>query len=92
MTGQQFGIPVYYDLGADNAQLKSRVAALLINMTGYIQKNKWYLIDITGNRTQWGVWNPTQLNNESFWYDERGINSMQILSYLVRVLRVSSFC
>lgn len=71
-----------FDLVAKSAAEKKRVSTLIFNIVNYIQKNNWYLIDVTGNRTRWGVWNPAQINNLADWYDERGVNSMQILSWL----------
>jgi len=49
----------------------------------YIIDNDYYLIDANGKHTQWGVWNPTFLNDDPLWYDERGVNSMQILSWIL---------
>lgn len=40
------------------------------------------LIDWTGLPTYWGHWDPVALNDEHFWYDGRGINSLQILSFV----------
>lgn len=37
---------------------------MLTNITRYIVKNGFYLIDVTGNHTTWGVWAPAQLNLE----------------------------
>ncbi|MFN3383074.1 MAG: hypothetical protein ACK41O_26705, partial [Runella zeae] len=39
-------------------------------------------IDITGNHTRWGVWNPNEINNDPSWYSERGSNSLEMLAWL----------
>jgi hypothetical protein len=36
------------------------------------------------NRTTWGYWNPIQINNDSRYQEDRGINSLQILAYLLQ--------
>ena len=36
----------------------------LTTIVKYIVKNGFYLIDVTGNHTQWGVWAPAQINFE----------------------------
>ena len=36
-----------------------------------------------------GKWSPKYLNNNESWYDERGVNAMQLLSYLVSAYRIT---
>ena len=57
--------------------------------SGYIQRNKYYLVDVTGRPTRWGVWAPEQINFNQSWADEHGINSLQILTYLLSAYRVT---
>jgi hypothetical protein len=40
------------------------------------------LIDHDGQPTRWGVFNPEQLNRNPMWAEERGLNSLSMLSYL----------
>ena len=47
------------------------------------------MIDKSGKHTHWGVWSPIELNTESHWADERGLNSLQILSYLLSAYRMT---
>lgn len=67
----------------------------------YIVDNGFYLIDYNGKPTKWGVWAPQQLfefhwnflivNRNSYdWLDERGLNSLQILSYLVSAYNITN--
>ena len=44
---------------------------LISNIVYYIVSNDFYLIDVTGLPTSWGVWNPAQINLQRFWSDER---------------------
>ena len=48
----------------------------------HIVDNGYVLIDIDGTHTRWGVWAPERLNHDPDWATERGINSVEILSYL----------
>eukprot|EP01104_Vermistella_antarctica_P001095 TRINITY_DN11154_c0_g1_i1.p1 TRINITY_DN11154_c0_g1~~TRINITY_DN11154_c0_g1_i1.p1 ORF type:complete len:881 (+),score=128.69 TRINITY_DN11154_c0_g1_i1:2-2644(+) len=89
VTGHFFAYPVVYDLVAETPEEKARVYALIYDITYYIVSNNFYLIDVTGKRTQWGVWNPTYLNDNPSWYDDRGVNSLQMLTYLVSAHRIS---
>ncbi|MCK6500234.1 MAG: hypothetical protein L6Q38_12240, partial [Nitrospira sp.] len=38
--------------------------------------------DLDGQPTRWGVWAPERLNGDPNWAMERGINSVEILSFL----------
>lgn len=51
-------------------------------VTDYIVDHNYQLIDWTGKRTRWGVWNPESLNNDPEHYLESGLNSLQMLSFL----------
>ena len=44
----------------------------------YIVTNDYYLIDVDGEPTTWGKWNPTYLNGQRTWSDVRGLNSLQV--------------
>ena len=44
--------------------------------------NKDSLIDFDGKPTRWGIWHPDSLNHSPNWMYERGLNSLQILSFL----------
>ena len=46
-------------------------------------------MDVTNQSTRWGVWAPEQLNLNRSWADDRGINSLQILSYLLSAFRIT---
>ena len=57
--------------------------------SGYIHKNSYDLVDVTNHSTRWGVWSPAQLNLNQSWSDEHGLNSLQILSYLLSAYRIT---
>ena len=56
---------------------------------GYIYNGSYDLIDVTNQSTRWGVWSPSQLNLNRSWSDEHGLNSLQILSYLLSSYRIT---
>ncbi|MBI2421337.1 MAG: hypothetical protein HYV27_00810 [Candidatus Hydrogenedentes bacterium] len=52
------------------------------NLTDYIIKNDYQLIDWDGKRTRWGFWSPELLNDQPQHFTETGLNSLQMLSFL----------
>jgi len=80
-TAHFFGYGYYYDLAADGPQ-KERVRALVARIMDYIIEGGYVLRDIDGTATRWGVWSPERLNEDPNWATERGINSVEILSFL----------
>lgn len=48
----------------------------------YITDHGFTLVDVTGRPTTWGHWDPATLNGNRTWSDERGVNSLQMLSFL----------
>jgi len=40
--------------------------------------------------TSWGVWNPDIINNGDGYMEERGLNSMEMLSFLIAAYRMTS--
>ena len=65
---------------AANATL---AAASLLDLARYIVQNGFRLIDVTGEPTHWGHWEPSVLNvNRTDWCDSRGLNSVEILGLL----------
>ena len=81
ITGHMYGYLFYHDLVADDAE-KKRVSDLVCRIVDYIIAGDYNLVDIDGNHTKWAVWSPKMLNNDPDWRAERGINSLEMLSYL----------
>eukprot|EP00698_Gefionella_okellyi_P011765 TRINITY_DN3128_c0_g1_i6.p1 TRINITY_DN3128_c0_g1~~TRINITY_DN3128_c0_g1_i6.p1 ORF type:complete len:489 (-),score=112.82 TRINITY_DN3128_c0_g1_i6:47-1513(-) len=73
---------VYYHLVASTPTEKQQCASVIADVVDSILKNNYYYIDVTGQPTRWGMWNPDVLNNDPDWQEERGLNSIQILAYL----------
>ncbi|MEX2286702.1 MAG: two-component regulator propeller domain-containing protein [Planctomycetaceae bacterium] len=81
MSGHFYAYGVYYDLVADKKE-KERVANLVRRIMDYIIDGGYVFRDIDGEATRWAVWSPEKLNGDPNWWLERGINSVEILSYL----------
>ncbi len=82
ITGHFFGYHWYYDLAADEPQ-REAVRAHVRRVIDYIIDNGYVLKDLDGRHTRWGVWAPERLNHDPDWAPERGINSVEILSFLL---------
>lgn len=82
ITGHFYGYLMYYDLVADAAE-RAVVRKHVRKIMDYIINGGYVLKDIDGKHTHWGVWAPKYLNHDPDWQDERGINSVEILSYLL---------
>lgn len=81
VDGHYFAYAIYYDLVADDDE-KRDVAALVERITDHIIDHDYYLVDLDGKRTRWGVWNPREINDDPTWAEEHGLNALEILSHL----------
>lgn len=78
IVGHFFIFSIAYDLLPDEA-LKRRIAETCTRIMDHIIQHDYYLVDLDGKPTRWGIWNPQRLLEEP---DERALNSMQLLSFL----------
>jgi hypothetical protein len=90
VCGHLMVYPLVYRLLAETPAEKNRVAALIYDITRYIVENDFQLIDVTGKPTTWGRWDPYSLNQQSDWYIQRGLNSLQIVSWLVSAYSITN--
>jgi hypothetical protein len=67
---------------AADAEEKRQVRATCQRVTDHILDHGYYLVDHDGKPTTWGVWAPEKLNDDPKWWQERGLNSLEILSHL----------
>lgn len=81
VTSHFFAFHYYYDLVADDEE-KRRVATLAKRIMDHIIEGGYVFRDVDGEHTRWGVWAPERLNHDPEWQAERGINSVEILSFL----------
>ncbi|NLY02800.1 MAG: hypothetical protein GXY83_42650 [Rhodopirellula sp.] len=81
IDGHYFAYAVYYDVAA-TAEQKEKIRQVVTRITDHILDHGYYLVGPSGKPTTWGVWAPEQLNHNLRWIIERGLNSLEILSYL----------
>ena len=81
LDGHYFFYPLYYDLVADSEAEKAQVREIVRANMDHLIQHDFALHDHAG-RTRWGVYGPTDLNQDPDWFEERGLKSISILSYL----------
>ena len=80
-VGQIFALTLILEL-SDDAQWKARALKCLDNLIGYIVKNNFYIIDVDGEPTMWGKWNPKYVNQFPKNVGDRKITSSNIIAFL----------
>ena len=88
LCGHLFGYFWYYNLVADDAE-KQRIADHFSQIMDHLIRNDFYLTDIDGKPTKWGVWSPKRLNEDPEWSPERALNSLEVLSFLKFALQIT---
>jgi len=88
LTGHMFAYATYHDLVAEGAE-RRRVAELVGKIIGGVVDHGFVLQDIDGTATRWGVWARERLNEDPDWRPERGVNSVEILSFLSVAARLT---
>lgn len=58
ITGHMFGFPLFYDLCAKTDEEKQEVASYAADVVRFIMKHGFILIDLDGEKTTHGHWNP----------------------------------
>jgi hypothetical protein len=85
IVGHFFIFSIGYDLLPD-ADLKKRIAATAKRVMDHIIEHGYYLVDLDGKPTLWGFWAPERLAREP---DERALNSLQLLSFLITTAHIT---
>jgi hypothetical protein len=81
LDGHYFIWAIYYDLAADESE-KAQIRGVVQRVTDHLMQNNWRLIDKDGKPTRWAIFNPESINDDPIWEEERGLNSLAILSHL----------
>ena len=82
LDGHYFFYPLYYDFCADTEAERERVREVVRDVTDHLLTHGFVLIDHDGKPTRWAVYGPQYLNHDPLWWQERGLKSLSILSYL----------
>jgi hypothetical protein len=81
LAGHYFFYGIYYDLVAKTEAEKEPVREVVAAITDHLIRHGFYLSDFDGKPTRWGDFSPQYLN--SIWgWEQRGLNSMMMLSFL----------
>jgi len=80
-VGQIFALTTILEL-ADDERWKARALKCLDDLMGYIVDNDLYIIDVDGQPTLWGKWNPDYVNKFPTNVGDRKINSSNIIAFL----------
>ncbi len=81
LDGHYFAYYIYYELVADEAE-KKEMARVVRAITNNIVDHQYTLIGHTGRMTRWGAFGPQFMNDDPRWWEERGLNSSELLCYL----------
>lgn len=82
MVGHYYASYVYCELVAQEDERKT-IATAIAAITDHILRNDYTLCDADGEPTTWAHWSPFELNNDDKWIWEKGINSLELLSFLI---------
>jgi hypothetical protein len=82
LDGHYFAWLAYSELCATPEE-RRKIAAACARVTDNVIAGGYNLIGHTGRKTLWGVWGPETLNDDPAWWDQRPLNSLEILSYLI---------
>ncbi|PCJ65727.1 MAG: hypothetical protein COA73_02205 [Candidatus Hydrogenedentota bacterium] len=82
LDGHFFFYPIYYDLVAETEEEKERVREVVRDLMDHMIKYNYNLVDYDGTITRWGYYGPEYLNHDGYWWYERGLKSLSMLSYL----------
>ncbi len=82
LDGHYFLYAAYYDLVAESEEEKQRVREVVAAITDHLIEHDYQLVDWDGQPTRWARFGPALMNHDPSWGNERGLNSLSILSYL----------
>ncbi|NUM55814.1 MAG: hypothetical protein HUU46_19410 [Candidatus Hydrogenedentes bacterium] len=82
LDGYYFGFGIYYDRVCKTEGEKDAVREVVRRITDHIIEHDYSLVDHDGKPTRWAHFSPDDLNRNSHWWVERGLNSSSILTYL----------
>lgn len=89
LDGHFFFYPLYYDLVCETEEEKARLREHMRALMDHLIYHDFFLVDHDGTPTRWGVYNPQKLNRDPMWWEERGLKSLSMLSYLAATEHVT---
>lgn len=89
IAGHMLGLPVVLEAAGNATGQQALVTARIAVMVTNIVRNGYVLFGYGGLRTRWGVWSPQYTNGARDWSDQRGLNSLQMLSFLASAVKAA---
>ncbi len=81
LAGHYFYYGIFYDLVAETEQEKADVRKVVADITDHLIRHGFCLVDYDGKPTRWANFQPEYFNSVWGW-EQRGLNSMMMLSFL----------
>jgi hypothetical protein len=81
VVGHYFAYAAYYNAAATEEE-KKEIRPYVERITDHILDHELYYVGPPGTPTTWGVWAPEKLNHDLRRFGDRGLNSLEILSFL----------
>lgn len=82
LDGHYYFYPLYHDLVAETEEEKERAREVVRDLTDHLIDHGFVLMEHDGTPTRWSIYNPENLNHSKYWWSERGLKSLSMLSYL----------
>ncbi len=83
LDSHYFGYAVYYDRVCESEAERAGVRAVVRRITDHLIDHDFRLIDHDGKPTRWTRLSPFELNQNPANWEERGLNSWSLLTYLL---------
>jgi hypothetical protein len=81
-TSHTLAHALLWELVAANEPERRRIADNYTRILDHIIRHNWYLLDVEGQPTLWGRWNPEYLNHYPHSIGDRRLNSAEIIAGL----------
>lgn len=81
VVGHYFAYAAYYNAAATEKE-KNEIRPYVERITDHILDHGLYYVGPPGTPTTWGVWAPERLNHDLRRFGDRGLNSLEMLSFL----------
>ncbi len=88
LVGHYLAAGLYFDLCADEEDKKA-LASCIRDVTDHILDNGYVLCDADGLPTTWAHFGPDELNLDDKWCWEKGINSLELMSFLLSAYHIT---
>ena len=76
-----YAIAIFLQLAAQGEEIQ-QAKTFLSRVAGHLMDHNWQLIDLDGKPTRWGRWNPEHFNSAGEGNAARGLNALEILSFI----------